>query len=78
MERKNFLKSLSLFAASPLILTSCSKEDITSGSDSDGSDSDDTTTADTSCTATRRKLMALFLPKRPPLMCAAIFVKEMA
>lgn len=63
MERKNFLKSLSLFAASPLIMTSCSKSDGVANTDSSGSE--DTTTADTSCTATPSETEGPFPTKTP-------------
>ncbi|MFT4203804.1 MAG: intradiol ring-cleavage dioxygenase [Chitinophagaceae bacterium] len=61
MERKKFLKSLSLFAASPLILSACSKATDSTTDDSD----DDTTTVDTSCTATPSETEGPFPTKSP-------------
>jgi len=67
MERKRFLKSLSLFAASPLLLTSCSKS--TNGIEEDSSSSSggsaDGTTADTSCAATPVETEGPFPTKTP-------------
>lgn len=61
MERKHFLKSLSLFAAAPLVLSSCKKTDAIP----DSSTSGDTTKPDTSCTATPQETDGPFPTKSP-------------
>ncbi|PZP47156.1 MAG: intradiol ring-cleavage dioxygenase [Pseudopedobacter saltans] len=64
MERKKFLKSLSLFAATPFVLSSCSKSDSSPSSDTDTTSSD-TTTTDTSCTVTPTETEGPFPTKIP-------------
>ena len=64
MERKSFLKSLSIFAATPFVLSGCSKSSTSVSTDKDIA-SADTTTADTSCSVTPTETEGPFPTKTP-------------
>lgn len=67
MERKSFLKSLSIFAATPFVLVGCSKSDSTTSTTSTDSSSANTdgTAVDASCTVTPTETEGPFPTKTP-------------